>query len=292
MTRKPRPVFVNPDEGVVTNEPLHDLAAEREQISRDIAVRVARVMLGSTLRDEVCELAELGGLSVVILPSMEWARPVRDAIRLSAQNGKGPTTVRAGQPISNRAEPGWAFIEITGRVGCEAAGRIAIALSQGLSVIAVAADRERLPSGLEGAADRVLGLGSPSWVSVAAAAMEGSRLVRVDRKAVRHDEGLLDGLTPSVLGMCYRHGQTSEEFYVRLARALKVEKTNRKAAPDGPRGRDCLLGVRRQDDPMARGHAAAGHADPTTAPTTGLLEVSNYATQCEDRRWTLRRLEK
>jgi hypothetical protein len=169
---------------------------------------------------------------------MEWARPVRDAIKLGVPNGKGPTHVRAGQPLSKRTEPGWAFIEISGRIGCEAPARIAIALSQGLSVVAVAAaaDRERLPHGLEGAADRVLVLGSPDWVSVAASAMEGSRIVRVDWEAVRHDGGLLDGLTPSILGMCYRPGQTAEEFCSRLARALAADKSNRVATAAGPHG--------------------------------------------------------
>jgi hypothetical protein len=238
MAEKPRAVFVIPDEDAPTNEPIDEEAAEREQLNRDIAVRVARVLLGTALQEEVCELGELDGLSLVILPSMEWSRPVRDAIKLGAPSGKGPTHVRAGQPFSKRTEPGWAFIEISGRVGCEAPARIAIALSQGLSVVAVAAaaDRERLPHGLEGAADRVLVLGSPDWVSLAVAAMEGNRIIRVDWEAVRHDEGLLDGLTPSVLGMCYRPSQTVEEFCSRLARALKADTANRVATTAGPHG--------------------------------------------------------
>ncbi|MBS7792451.1 ATP-binding protein [Roseococcus sp. SDR] len=237
MANRPKAVFVNPDDSAATSEQIEELAAEREEISRDIAVRVARVMLNSALMTEVCELGELDGLSLVMLPSMEWARPVRDAIKLGARGGKGPTTVRAGQPAPLRAEPGWAFVEISGRVGCEAPARIAIALSQGLSVVAVAAaaDRERLPLGLEGAADRVLVLQPPSWVGLAAAAMEGRQIERVDWNSVRHDEALLDGLTPSILGMCYRHGQRVQAFCSRLASALKFA-AKRKLASSGPRG--------------------------------------------------------
>lgn len=236
MANRPKAVFVVPDEDAATNEAINELAVEREQISRDIAVRVARVMLGTALREEVCELGDLDGVSLVILPSMEWSRPVRDAIRLSSRDGKGPTSVRAGQPAPTRAEGGWAYVEISGRPGCEAAARIAIALSQGLSVVAVAADRERLPLGLEGAADRVLVLQSPSWVALAAAAMDGGRLVRVDWNSVRHDEGLLDGLTPSILGICHRPGQGVEAFCSRLASALKSATTKRKLASSGPHG--------------------------------------------------------
>lgn len=138
MVSRPKAVFVVLDDDAAPKERVDEMAAEREQISRDIAVRVARVMLGTALREEVCELGDLDGVSLVIVPSMEWSGPVRDAIRLSSRDGKGPTTVRAGQPAPARAELGWAFIEISGRVGCEAAARIAIALSHGLSVVAVA----------------------------------------------------------------------------------------------------------------------------------------------------------
>jgi hypothetical protein len=177
-------------------------------------------------------------MTLVIAPSLEWARPIRDAIKLGTRGGKGPTTVRAGQPAPVRAEPGWAFIEISGRVGCEAPARIAIALSQGLSVVAVAAaaDRERLPLGVEGAADRVLVLQPSSWTEIAAAAMEGGQLVRVDWNAVRLDDGLLDGLTPSILGMCYRHGQSVQAFCSRLASALQFATAKRRLASSAPRG--------------------------------------------------------
>jgi hypothetical protein len=116
MANRPKAVFVVPDDDAATNEALNELAAGREQISRDIAVRVARVMLNSALQEEVCELGDLDGVSLVIVPSMEWSGPVRDAIRLSSRDGKGPTTVRAGQPFSKRAEGGWALVEIFGRV--------------------------------------------------------------------------------------------------------------------------------------------------------------------------------
>lgn len=240
MAEKPRAVFVIPDED---GEPIQstvekkELAAELEQLGQDISVRVATRMLATALGEELSGLSDRPGLTLVIVPSAEWSRPVRDAIRLYGRDGKGPTTVRAGQPTPLRPTSGWAFVEISGRVGCEAVARIGLALSQGLSVIAVAAagDRQRLPLGLEGAADRVLALNIPKWPFIAVAAMicsqGGRRLVPIDWKRVVHDNELVKELTPSILAMCHRPGEPAEEFCPRLARAHQSIVGNRKTPP-------------------------------------------------------------
>lgn len=245
MAEKPRAVFVIPNEDgdpAQSTVEKKELAAELEQLGQDVSVRIAVRMLATALGEELSELSERPGLTLVIVPSAEWSRPVRDAIRFYSRNGRGPTTVRPGQPASLRPTSGWAFVEISGRVGCEAAARIGLALSQGLAVVAVvaAADRQRLPLGLEGAADRLLALNIPKWPFIAVAAMicsqAGRRLVPIDWKRVLHDNELVKELTPSILAMCFRPGEPAEEFCPRLARALQSIVGNRKRDSSGPRG--------------------------------------------------------
>ena len=87
VARKSKGVFVNLDEDAVINEPIEDeRAAERDRISRDIAVRISVRMLATALGETFNELTERAGLTLVILPSLEWSGPVRDAIRGGSGN--------------------------------------------------------------------------------------------------------------------------------------------------------------------------------------------------------------
>jgi len=229
VAKHPRRVFVHQDGDEPTNEPIEsdEEAAEAERLRRDVAVRLMGVMLFTVYEDHTAKLTEGQGLTLVVVPHIEWVRVVRDALRFCRYlAGKALVQVRDGQRKSSRDE-GWAFVELTGRLNCDASTRIATALAFGHPVVAVTHDRQRLPEGVEGAADRVLVLRPPTWALVHRAALcayeWGQRRQLVFWSPEGHDPALVENVTPSLLALCHRPDQRSYEFCERLARVLKSQ---------------------------------------------------------------------
>lgn len=255
VAKKYPPVFVRDedDEPVVPTKEEAEFAAEHERLRRDIVFCVTRAMVEVACDREAWRLTVEDGLTVLVVPGREWVPRIRDYLRF-VRKKDGPSNGK------KKAEGDWAFVEVSGRVGCDALGRMGDALGWKQPVVVVAYDPDRIPKEVQAAADRVIVIPPPTWRMVHYAAVVCYEWVHRAPRPLWTSDGqnpaLLETLvSPRLLALCHRPGQRAYDFCSRLARVLNEMKPSdapSQRGRSGPQGLARVPGIGSEIEGWAR----------------------------------------
>ena len=210
--------------------------------------------VGATVEDAGCD----GAVCAVLVPSVVWIDVVRDEWQSYARRGDRYSDGVQGRVWREHRWVAWAPVEAprpTQR--CEGASTLADAIWRGLHCLGVAADLDWLPADLVQAADYRLVLPVLTGADLGLLARD----LCGDEPSVPLSDEETAALTPRLLRLVRRPGQTADAYSVKVRDLLKRDRAAAAASTpvfvDSPRDRPALDRLHGMDEAVAWGQALA-----------------------------------